>query len=53
MNYVILQKEAFEGLRIERRTMMRWPGHSMEDLSAESIAKRTAPPRIIHWAGMK
>lgn len=53
MNYVILQKEALEGLRIERRTIMRWPGHSMEDLNAESIAKRTAPPRIIHWAGMK
>jgi len=23
MNYVLLQKEAFEGLRIERRTIMR------------------------------
>ena len=53
MNYVILQKEAFEGLRIERRTIMRWPGHSMEGLNAESIAKRTAPPLVIHWAGMK
>lgn len=53
MNYVILQKEAFEGLRIERRTIMRWPGHSMEGLSAESVAQRTAPPLVIHWAGMK
>jgi len=53
MNYVILQKEAFEGLRIERRTIMRWPGESMEGLNAESVSKRTAPPRIIHWAGMK
>ena len=25
----------------------------MEGLNAESIAKRTAPPLIIHWAGMK
>lgn len=53
MNYVILQKEAFEGLRIERHTIMRWPGHSMEGLNAETIAKRTAPPLVIHWAGMK
>ena len=53
MNYVILQKEAFEGLRVERRTIMCWPGHSMQGLDAESISKRTAPPRIIHWAGMK
>jgi hypothetical protein len=53
MNYVILQKEALEGLCIERRTIMRWPGYSMEDLNAESISKRTAPPRIVHWAGMK
>lgn len=53
MNCVILRKEAFEGLGIERRTIMLWPGHSMEGLNAESISKRTAPPRIIHWAGMK
>jgi hypothetical protein len=53
INYVILQKEVFEGLRIERRTIMRWPGHSMDGLNAETISKRSAPPRIIHWAGMK
>lgn len=53
MNYVILQKEAIEGLRVERRPIMRWPGHSMKDLNAESIARRTAPPLVIHWAGMK
>jgi hypothetical protein len=53
MNYVILQKEAFEGLHIERRTIMRWPGNSMEDLDVESVSKGTAPPLVIHWAGMK
>jgi hypothetical protein len=53
MNYVILQKEAFEGLRIERRTIMRWPGDSMEGLDVESVSKGTAPPLVIHWAGMK
>ena len=53
MNYVILQKEASEGLRIERRTIMRWPGNSMDGLDVESVAKGTAPPLVIHWAGMK
>lgn len=55
MNYVLLQKEAFEGLRIERRTIMRWPGYSnsMDGLDVESVAKRTAPPLVIHWAGTK
>lgn len=53
MNCVILQKEAFEGLRIERHQIMRWPGNGMEDLDVESVAKGTAPPLIVHWAGMK
>lgn len=53
MNYVILQKEGFEGLSIERRTIMRWPGTSIEGLDVESVSKGTAPPLVIHWAGMK
>lgn len=53
MNYVLLQKEAFEGLRIERRKIMRWPGYSIDGLDVESVAKWTAPPLVIHWAGMK
>lgn len=53
VNYVILQKEAFEGLRIERRTLMRWPGNSMQGLEVESVAKGTAPSLVVHWAGMK
>ena len=53
MNYVVLQKEAYEGLRIDRHTIMRWPGTSMEGLDAASVAAGTAPPLVIHWAGMK
>jgi hypothetical protein len=53
MNYVVLQKEAFEGLKIERTTIMRWPGHSMEGLDLESVKAGTEPPLVIHWAGMK
>jgi len=52
-NYVVLQKEAFAGLRIERRTFMRWPGDGMADLDVTSVANGTAPPTVIHWAGMK
>jgi hypothetical protein len=53
LNYVLNRKAALEGLGIQRKQIMRWPGHSMEGLNAESIAKRTAPPLVIHWAGMK
>ncbi|HYC37546.1 MAG TPA: hypothetical protein VEC19_14060 [Usitatibacter sp.] len=53
MNYVILKKERFEGLRIHRTTLMRWPGNSLEGFDAESVAAGRAPPLVIHWAGMK
>jgi hypothetical protein len=53
MNYVILKKEAFDGLRIDRRTIMRWPGNGMDGLDAESVAKGVAPALVVHWAGMK
>jgi hypothetical protein len=52
-NYVMLQKEARGGLRVERRVLMRWPGHSMAGLDAASIVAGAAPPLVIHWAGMK
>ena len=53
LNYVALQKEAFEGLRIDRHTIMRWPGNSMTDLNVARVSAGTAPALIIHWAGMK
>jgi len=53
LNYVLNRKAALERLRVQRKQIMRWPGHAMEGLNAESIAKRTAPPLVIHWAGMK
>lgn len=52
-NYVILQKAALDGLRLERRKLMRWPGHSMAGLDAGRVAARSAPPVVVHWAGMK
>ena len=53
LNYVLNQKAATDGLRVERRQIMRWPGHSMEGLDAETVVKGAAAPRVVHWAGVK
>jgi hypothetical protein len=53
LNYVLLKKEALEGLRIDRRTLMRWPGHAMDGLDVASVAGGTAPALVVHWAGLK
>jgi hypothetical protein len=53
LNYVLNQKATIDGLRIERRKIMCWPGHSMEGLDAESVSKRASAPRVVHWAGVK
>jgi len=53
LNYVLIQKAALAGLGLERREIMRWPGHSMAGLDVASVAAGAAPPLVIHWAGMK
>ena len=53
INYVLLKKEAFKELRIERGELMRWPGHGMNDLTPEAVRSGEAPVLVIHWAGMK
>lgn len=53
LNYVLNQKIALEGLAVERKKIARWPDHGMDGFSAETVAARTAPPLVIHWAGMK
>lgn len=55
MNYVLLKKEKHEGLRIDRYPIMRWPGYpeGLDQLSAATIAAKTAPAKVIHWAGVK
>jgi hypothetical protein len=52
-NYMVNQKAAVAGLTVRRRKIMRWPAHGMDGLSAASVADRTAPTLIVHWAGMK
>lgn len=53
LNYVINRKARDGTIRVERRKIMRWPGHGMDGISADTIAKGEAPPLIVHWAGMK
>jgi hypothetical protein len=53
LNYVLNQKAEIDGLLVERRQIMRWPAHSMAGLNAETVSKRSAEPRIVHWAGVK
>lgn len=53
LNYVMNQKAQLEGLSVDRRKIMRWPGHGMDGFTRQSVAARTAPPQVIHWAGMK
>jgi hypothetical protein len=53
LNYIINQKVTTKGITVDRRKIMWWPGRGMNNLTAEEIIGRTAPPLIIHWAGMK
>jgi hypothetical protein len=53
VNYVLNRKAALEGLQVQRRPIMRWPAHSMKGQDAETVARRAAVPRIVHWAGLK
>lgn len=53
LNYVFNKKVLLGDLRVERRKIMRWPGHSMEGLDAERVVRHAAEPLIVHWAGVK
>jgi hypothetical protein len=53
LNYVLNQKAMLEGRRVDRRKIMRWPGHGMDDITAATVSARYAPPVIVHWAGFK
>ena len=53
LNYILNQKAALDGLQVERRKILRWPGHGLLGLDVETIAKGSSPPLVVHWAGMK
>jgi hypothetical protein len=53
LNYVLNQKSARGGLLVERQQLMRWAGHSINDVSVEAVSQRNVAPRVVHWAGVK
>lgn len=53
LNYVVNQKFQRERLNVAKSKIMRWPGHGMDGITASTVATRTAPPVIVHWAGLK
>ncbi len=55
LNYVLNQKVRFDGLRVARKKIMRWPGHDVSDLDSIAIARGQQSPHrtIMHWAGFK
>lgn len=53
LNYVVNQKLLIERIKVVRRKIMRWPGHGMDGITADAVAAGTAPPAIVHWAGLK
>lgn len=55
VSLVVNKKEALENLTVDRTTIMLWPGNLelLKEVPLELIASRSAPPLVIHWAGMK
>jgi hypothetical protein len=53
LNYVLNQKVALDGLRVERRKILRWPGHGMQGVDVGAVSGKTGPSLVVHWAGMK
>ena len=53
LNFVLNQKAALGAPRVERRRIMRWPGHGIDGITPMSIMNRTAPAVVVHWAGFK
>lgn len=52
LNYALNQRHQLAGLAVERRKIMRWPGHGLDDIDADELEKSPCP-LIIHWAGFK
>lgn len=53
LNWVLNQKASLDGLAVARKSIMRWPGHTMAGLSAADVASGAAPALVVHWAGLK
>ena len=53
LNWVLNQRAAEGAFDVGRKTIMRWPKHSMAGLSAAQVAAGEAPALVVHWAGLK
>lgn len=53
LNYMFNQKVHEGAIKVDRRKIMFWPAAPMEGVSLETVAARTAPPVVVHWAGLK
>lgn len=53
LNFVINEKVRTGSLSVARVPLMHWPGFGMGELNAKTVAAKTAPPVVVHWAGMK
>jgi hypothetical protein len=53
LNFIVNEQARLGKIRVARVPLMRWPGHGMQGLDADQVAKRTAAPLVVHWAGMK
>jgi hypothetical protein len=55
LNYVLNKKARLVESAVVRRKIMRWPGHSLDDLNLAEIARGKESPflQIVHWAGFK
>lgn len=53
LNYVFNSLSRTGAVEVARRKIMRWPGHGLDDIQPSAVAAKSAPPVVVHWAGMK
>jgi hypothetical protein len=53
LNFVANELLRLGRIRVARVPLMRWPGHGMQELEANTVLQRAATPIVVHWAGMK
>jgi hypothetical protein len=53
LNFVVNEQHNNGRISVARVPLMRWPGQGMQGLDARAVARRSCPPLVVHWAGMK
>jgi len=55
LNYVLNKNTRHNEALVARRKIMRWPGHTLDDLKIADIGRPEGSPfgQIVHWAGFK